>query len=305
MSLFRSDGRYYDVNFFEYTPADAEPESLPLSALFFKVVSLFSLGDECLDLASKCRQWFGVNKVLWGVRKDAKGYSLEFYFYYPAKYPKNSLSSVVNFAESFYAIDINLPEIGGDADFYLTSMNITDGVLSDINVYKSLLDPKSDPFYFEDKGLIIDRNDPRFCSFSLWNVGDKPKKMNNYWGYFDGKILHRLLSRVYCLAARKFPAEPPLKSYDFLECCYEYCRNSVFSDALVADKDNAIGLYFLHLNIDEFISFLSAHGYEAAFINYIKNNKKLFSHIKFDVGLDFYLSDGGFHIKKTAFWGTL
>ena len=301
-----SDGRYFDVNFFEYYPDDIGLKSLPHSALFPEAVSHLAIDEGAIEFAQQVRRFQGVNKSLWGIRKEeSSGYSLEFYFYYPKKYPGNKLSSVLKMSSPFFEGGHQLAEIEDEDEFYLTSVNLDKGFAVDVNIYRSVVDNDSDIFDFHDKGLRIDRFHPRFSSFSLLNTGEGAKKKNDYWGYFDGNILHKVLVKVRELAVRKFPGESPEMAYDFLKYSYPYSKRAVFDNVLVADKEEAIGLYFLRLDIDDFLAFLSHHGYRDDFFIYMTNNKDNFSHLLFDVGMDFYLSCGEFHVKKTAFWGSL
>jgi len=300
----QSDGRYFDINFFEYWPDGIGCLSLPHSAIFPEAVLRLEIDGIAMEFANTVRKKHGINKSIWGVRREEGRYSVEFYFYYPKMYPDNRLSSVMDMSSSFFEKNYSLATIGDEQECYLTSVNLDASGVSDVNVYRSIFDESSDTFIFHDKGLKIDRANPRFSSYSLWNeVG--PKKKNDYWGYFDGNILHRVIAKVHDIATKKFPSESPGAAYDFLMYSYPYSRSAVFDNVLVADKEGAIGLYFLRLNINDFLSFLSTHDYEFGFVNYMKENKDGFSHLLFDVGMDFYLSNGEFCIKKTAFWGSL
>lgn len=299
--LCRSDGRYYDVNFFEYWPENIRSDSLPTSYIFDRALSFLSLGDQARKIASSIRAINGVNKTLWGIRKEGSGYSLEYYFYYPKKYPQNKLSNVLSII-SDCGDGLDVPAIEHEDEYYLSSVNLSEGRVTDANLYESIFSSSSELFFFEDKGLTIDRFNPEFVSYSLTPRGIR--KANSYYAYFDANDLPRILRRVYSLASEKFPGEDPFIAYDFLKHIYAYYSEGIFRNCIIAAKDRAVGLYFLGLDVSQFIIFLRSYSYDSAFVAALEVDRERFSHIKFDVGMDFIVSGGEFHIKKTAFWGS-
>lgn len=302
--FFRSDGRYYDVNFFEYHPASKPLGGRPASALFAHALNLLPYTAEDEAFARHVRRRNGINTTLWGVRKEANKYSLELYFYYPIKYPQNSLASVLELSSSYLACDIRAVSGEDEKNIYLTSVNLEDGKVVDANFYHSLLDESSDCFYFEDKGLVIDRWLPTFCSYSLVQGSRGPERINTYWGYFDDGGFEQALAKLKELVALTL-SKGNLNSADNLveDVCRPY-GDPMSRGWLVASKQGAVGVYFLGLDIDVFLKFLAAHDYEADFIACLEEEGAKYQHIKFDIGIDFFSEAGSLAIKKTAFWGS-
>jgi hypothetical protein len=74
----------------------------------------------------------------------------------------------------------------------------------------------------------------------------------------------------------------------------------------VTVKDNRfIGLYFTGLDLFTFLEFLRYHNYSNYYIEEIEFKFSQVSHLKFDIGIDFSISENKFVIRKTAFFGTL
>lgn len=303
-SLVRSDGRYYDINFFEYRPENIDADSLPASCLFHRVLSLLPVGEVPGRLALAIRQQLAVNTTLWGLRNEGGKYTLEYYFYYPWKFPHNRLENVVEVAAACLGARSEIVPIESVGDYYLSSLNLVDGKVTDVTAYRSILDPDREPFFVADRGIWIDAESPRFVSYSLMSDRNAPREVNTYYGFFDSSNLSRVLARIHELARVRFPQEDPLLAYRFLDHVHFYGADRLFRSCMVALKEEAIGLYLYGLKIGNFIRFLRIHDYDEGFIRDLESSSSRFAHIRFDVGMDFFLHEGEFHVKKTAFWGT-
>lgn len=301
--FLQSDGRYYDVNFFEYHPTAESLNSLPASALFGQALCLLPYEAADKVFAEHIRRKNGLNTTLWGVRKEAAKYTLEFYFYYPRKYPQNSLERVLELSKSYLDCDVCAISDEDEKNIYLSSVNLEAGKAVDINFYHSLVNEDSCRFFFEDKGLVIDRWSPTFHSYSLAR-GCAPEKINTYWGYFDEGGFEHALGKITELVAPKLPKGAISSAASFVEHTCRLYGDPVSSGWLVAAKDGAVGIYFLGLDIDAFMKFLAAHHYEPEFVAYLEAEKPRYQHLKFDIGIDFSSQAGSLDIKKTAFWGS-
>ncbi|MCK0536391.1 hypothetical protein [Alcanivorax quisquiliarum] len=141
--FFRSDGRYFDIKFFEYWPDNIDGLSLPHSAIFPEAVLRLEIDGAAMEFANTVRSVQGINKSLWGIRREEGRYSVEFYFYYPKMYPDNKLSSVLDMSSSFFEVGHALAKIDDEEEYYLTSVNLDGMSVSDVNVYRSIFDENS------------------------------------------------------------------------------------------------------------------------------------------------------------------
>lgn len=306
--LLVSDGRYYDVNFFEYRPgalSELPEEALPTSFILTQALATLPYPDTGRRFAQDVRSRIGVNKFLWGVRKAGEVYSHEFYFYYPRANPDNRLSNVVSMSAPYFAPGLQVVPLDDEEQYYLTSVNMDGEYITDVTVYESVISDPSSAFFFEDKGLTIDEVTPLFHSYSLAAGDGKMKRINTYFGFFDPDNLHQVLRKVHEIAREKFPDEDPLVAYEFLRYASQYFRNGIRCRALVASKPGCMGVYLLGLDIDAFIAFLSAHNYGQAFIERIRSHRTQLAHVRVDMGMDFHILNGEFVIRKTAFWGSV
>lgn len=303
-SFRESDGCYYDVNFFQYHPSRLSQDSRPSSYLFRQMMEQLEVGEQGLRFALDVRRQCGINKSLWGLRNEGGIYSLEFYFYYQHKYPCNAPLNVISIARSYFPPGMEVAVDQDMKDCYLTSVNLDGGVVSDINVYRSFIAEGDVPLAYEDKGLIVGRENPVFSSFSLVDSCGEIVRKNTYYGYFAGNSLAAILKRVHELVTIRFPGEDPFVAFQFLSYAGHYLRGGLFGRMLVALKEDAVGVYFLDLDLDQFVAFLETHDHDKALVGILNRDRRFYEHIKFDVGMDFRIVNGKFAIKKTAFWGS-
>lgn len=300
-----SDGCYYDVNFFQYRPAQIEADALPSAFILWEALATLPYPDSGRQFVLDVRRQIGINKFLWGVRKAGDVYSHEFYFYYPRVNHHNRLSNVVAMSSRYFAPGLDVLPVENEEQYYLTSVNMDGEHITDVTVYESVISDPASAYHFEEKGLTIDEATPLFHSYSLVSGEPEKKKINTYYGYFDPNNLHQVMRKVHDVARDQFPDEDPLVAYEFLEYAGRYFRNGIRCRALVASKVGCMGVYLLGLEIDEFIAFLEVHDYDPPFIERMRMHQRQLSHIRVDMGMDFSIRDGTFVIKKTAFWGSV
>ncbi len=303
--LLTSDGRYYDVNFFEYRPGQLPSDVLPTSFILCEALATLPYPASARQFLLDVRAKIGLNKALWGVRKAGDVYSLEFYFYYPRANPCNRLSNVVSVASRYFAPGLDVIAVEGEEQYYLTSVNMDGEHVTDVTVYESVISDPDAAFFFADKGLTIDEVTPIFHSYSLASGGKEKKRINTYFGFFDPNSLHQVMRKVHDVACEQFPDEDPLVAYEFLQYAGRYFRHGIRCRALVASKVGGMGVYLLGLDIDELINVLEIHDYDEAFIRSIRQHARQLAHVKIDMGMDFHIRDGRFVVKKTAFWGSV
>ena len=64
------------------------------------------------------------------------------------------------------------------------------------------------------------------------------------------------------------------------------CKKSI----CITTKPDSIGIYFSHIDINEFITYLLIFEYPIEFIEYISLNRSSYSHLLFDVGYNFRIN---------------
>lgn len=302
-SFVKDNGRYYDVNYFEYFPNNLHKGSLPSAVLLQKAFEAKLLDKKLVARILEIQDALGINSTLWGLRFENNTFSLEFYFFYPKKFPQNSLQNLKKVLDPYLKIPLKKDQ-KLKKGCYLISYNLNSEYIEKLNIYYPVLSKSSPLISMDDIGYVFNSVDPVFNSFYYTPQDAAYEKTNTYYTFFGLYQLYDILEKTYECCRKLFPDEDPVVSNRYLKFPYLYDGGKLTHTSAVTLKESAIGFYFLDLSVSRFITFLKYHKYPDAYIRSIEKDMKNLDHLKFDVGVDFYLKDGKFVIKKTAFWGS-
>lgn len=285
--------KFYDVNLIEYFPI-INKESKRSSFLLSLISSHITYHLELKNLIDRIHSFCDYYKTLWGIKYEKGEISFEFYFYYPHLYEKHKFETITQVISPYLKNTLQGDEL--KMDYGCLSFNFDGGKIEGVNVYVS---DKYDSLEINNQSYFIQHR-------------QKPILINNYYsllkekGFHDDGFHFRDSSeKILPIAQKLFPDEDLSLIHFYKE--YNYLKSntdSIFPMGVV-DKNDAIGLYFMSLSIVQFIEFLTVHKYPNLFIDEIISNQNNLNHIRYDIGIDFYIKDNKVCIKKTAFFGTI
>jgi hypothetical protein len=294
---------------FEYYPKKNE-HSLPAAALLLEAFDSIKFNTDLVKDLETILSYSSNGKTVWGIRNENGTYSLEYYFYYPTKYPENAFSKTTKFLAS-YTSSKKLHSINIEYDdCYLVSYNPVENKIAGFNFYRkcSFIDESNNNL------LYLKNSDANQIAFS-WSYNletGEIKHRNTYYGHINAPSkIYTILSELIEVCVNLFPNENPNFILDYLKLPYLAINHCIENNAAICPycftiKDSKfIGLYFFALPFDNFIMFLKHHNYPVKFIENIKSKKTQLEHLKFDIVIDVYIEHNEFKIKKSAFFGSL
>lgn len=301
-SIVKSSDEYFDyANFFEYKPKNIHDKSLPSSFILAKAFETMEIDKRYIDLALKIQEKQGVNRTVFGLRLYGNVIDLEYYFFYPKKFKKNSFENVSHLLNPYCKSNFKLQEIGVDA--HLLSVNLKPDGIEGMNIYYPVIDKEKPLMTVADTGYYFNSVDPVIQSCYLACDSSQLEKVNTYYSFFGVHQLYEILERVYWCCRQLFPNEDSYIANQILKFPYLYKNGNFFYPSAVTLKKDTVGFYFLNISFDNLILFLRFHKYPESFVVAIEEQRQNLNHIQFDVGFDIFIKDGQLHIRKAAFGG--
>jgi hypothetical protein len=269
----------------------------PLSsaALFELAINALPF-DYCnVDVCNEVQKKIGIGTTVWGIKKAKSNFLSELYFFYPDVISSHKFNNVVSSLNDFVKCDgVAIPDLGV---YQCISIDLNAVRPDYLNIY--YLD-------HEDSCGVIASSWDLNCSSGVM------KKKNTYFaglsrsGFSEsGFSFDKSYASVVEVLARYFPCRVD----EFLGFVRglrfaggNNCLNPPVGCAL---KDGAFGLYYMGLNISDFILFLEEMEFPESLIEKIRPHSFQLSHLKFDVGLDFGFNEKSIEILKSSFFGSL
>ncbi len=262
--IANNSDKFYDFCFREYFPKGDLDGRLRSSELLFTTFDICNCPTEFFSLVKKIRLEIGINRTVWGAKLKNNELSWEYYFYnFEKNNPRISVPDILNILTPFYrsqlCINPKLPYFMFSFD--ITKLNMQRGKLSSIHIY------------------IMEPIDGLGRSYRIEKNGTK---MENYYIFFD-----KLSQKPEILRKLKQSAFIDLNEHcldDILIPQLSDCRS-----VCVANKSTCDGIYFVGINISQFIWFLKTFKYPRQLINFVNHNKHRLDYLNFDVGFDFIM----------------
>jgi hypothetical protein len=306
--FLKSDGKYYDLNFVEYFPSVKIKKERSSAFLLINIINFIDVNNNIYRDLKLLKKYQGINSTLWGIKNENGNFFIEYYFYHPNKYYKNSLNYLKKIL-SHYTKEYLIQENSINENSYIISINPNENVINGINFYcVNLDDDSSSVVEMKNTGTMRNIVSPTANSF-FYNFEQEGVRMKNlYYGYSIDSELDEIINKILSISQMLYQNISPNLSLEFLKFPYlpsNSGKNNVHSICCVAIKSNQyIGLYF-DLDVINFIKFLKFHNYPNSYIMKIQKEIERLKHLKFSVGIDFYLHQNQFCIKKSAFFGTI
>lgn len=287
---------YVDMNFIPYTPRNLHGRSWTSARLLDTAFPLLAMAPEWKAVIGDIQCATGPGQTVWGLRQEAGRYSLELYFYYPKRHAAHDVQRVQALLEPYvvrpFALDVEM------GNYECLSFNLASQQVDGLNIY-----------YIDDYRVS---ESIQAHSWFLPAGSLQMEKRNTYHALLtesgfheDGFHFSDASRKVEECCRRLFPGEDAALAAFYER--YEWLwQGGVFNAPVgVAEKSGAAGLYFMRLSINQFIAFLREHGYPALLVDRLAVEKDNLAHMRYDIGIDFYLEGGRAVIRKTAFFGSV
>lgn len=286
---------YLDINAIVYQPKGDLSNMLRSHAILDMAFDCGMLDSRWKKIISRIHAYMGVGNTVWGIKNERGRVFLECYFYYPYVYPAHTIEVVKEIINPFTGMEFFQNDSVGR--YQCLSIDIAGEFIPGINVYR------------------LDAHENNRISASSWFLsprGGQLIPMNRYYSllsepgfYEDGFHFADSAAQIELSCKTLFPETNP-RLFDIWRDM-DYLRTSEGSHwpVGVAEKKQALGIYFMRLSVSEFIGFLKYHAYPQGFVERVEENKDRLSHIRYDIGVDYSAKGGSVEIVKTAFFGSM
>lgn len=287
---------YFDLNFIAYLPHGLHANSKTSAFILREAFSALPMDEAWIRVINRIQDISGVGNTVWGIKNEGGRFSLEFYFYYPKRYESHSFESLKSILKPFLSAPFPSDvEMGG---YECLSFNIESLQVAGLNVY--YMEGASSSSSIKARSCFLAAGSSEMQKVNTYHALLKESGFHQ-----DGFHFSDASKKVEEYCRHLFPDEDASLAEFYRSYSYLQDADRLLSPIGFAEKAAAIGLYFMGLSIKQFIGFLRAHDYPAAFIEHIFREEGNLSHLRYDVGIDFSLEGGRVVIKKTAFFGSV
>ena len=273
--------QFFDFCLWEYSPMNPPHNKLRSINLLNASLDGSKAEDAIKTICNSIREAIGVNKTVWGVKKYGEQLSWELYFYDYHRLEREIsatklLSLLKDILPCSLIVDENTPYFMFSLDLDSDTL-IHNNVLEEINIY--IGHPSTDV----SSGLNYTLSSQGLALTNLYHFYDRDSQFDD------------ILAKIIC------SAHLDLTQIDINHILWPElldCKTIV-----VANKKNNDGLYFCRVTIDVLILFLQRCDYSDTLITFCQQHRDGFSHLLFDVGIDYTMINGRIKILKSAFYG--
>lgn len=266
----------YDFCLWPYEPLTHPADKRPYSDLLRASFELAQRPDRLQDLLKRLQNALGPQATVWGIKWDGQAFSWELYFYDYAR-----LERTVSIARLSTLLGQDWTEVPQleHIPYFMFSIEVNDSgaIAPGVDVYTGT--PGSDV----SAGLChtCNRDGVRF---------------KNLYHFFDAKQeFEQVLQKLSC--SMQLPA--PIPGLD--ELLWPQTRRC--QTLVVANKRAADGLYYSRVRADQLCWFAGRMGYPAPLRHWLEAERDSYSHMLFDLGVDFRTRDGRLDFFRGAFYG--
>lgn len=272
--------RYHDYCLWEYKPLLPSGGRLRSGNLLMHSLAAQGMGEGAVLLMQAIRQAFGVGNTVWGVKQEQGCISWELYFYdYERRTRTRSVAHLLEVIRPWIVCDLHVEE---HSDYFMFSIDLN----------RMLLDGAP----MEELQLYMGNVGSTVSSGICYAVTRNAMTMKNFYFFFDActqgrEIVDKLTSSVY-LDLSRFELDSILWP-ELREC----------QTIVLANKRSHDGIYFSRITIDQLLFFMRRMQYPVEQIAFAETHRDAFSHLLFDVGLDYRMEDGEMRFLKSAYYG--
>jgi len=224
----------------------------------------------------------GRGRTVWGLKQIDGRLTWEFYFYDYERLDRTvSLERVLAILGPFAPSSLTLPS---DRAYFMVSIDLDPAALA-----------AREPI--EEVNIYVGNAGSEVSSGLSYRLGRTGLEFANLYHFFDSAG-HDEQIRQKLITSARIPANPDL---------VEQLLDPRFLGAItvVANKRSSDGLYHSRVRARQLPTFLEAYRYPAALTGFVSANIERFSHLYFDLGLDYAMIQGELRVLKTAIYGLL
>ena len=276
LEIVKEGDKFYNSSYQEYSPPEPWVGKLRSSELLFCTFDIADCTRRFFEVVREIQERIGFNRTIWGVKQSNQTFSWELYFYPFQNDAVVNVASILTIVRPFLQCSI---EIEKHIPYFMFSFDFT----------KSCLQKKK----LTGIHLYIMDQDRQGISYLVTDTG---LKMENHYAFYQAEtqfedVLFRLKHSVF-FDINKMQSDtillPPLVD----------CKQIV-----IANKSECDGIYFMGLDIEQFVFFLRKFDFPDALISFVDANAGRLDHLLYDVGFDYVIANGQLKIIKSGFYG--
>lgn len=268
--------KLYDFCLWPYEPLTHAAGKRPYSDLLRESFELAPRPDRLHSLLKRVQDALGPQATVWGIKWDGQALSWELYFY---DYARLERSVSIERLRAVLGQDwTEAPQLEHIPYFMFSiEVNGSGDISPGVDVYVGA--PGSDV----SAGLC-------------YSCDSEGSRFKNLYHFFDAK---REFEQVLQKLSNSMHLPLPIPGLD--ELLWEQTRHC--QTLVVANKSAADGLYYSRVPADQLCWFSRRMDYPAPLCRWLQAERDAYSHMLFDLGVDFRSRDGRLDFFRGAFYG--
>lgn len=266
----------HDFCLWPYEPLTDPAGKLPFSTLLRASFALASQPGRLVSLLERLQGELGAQATVWGVKWNGQAPSWELYFYDYAR--TDRLLSIERVRDILGLYWSDAPDVA-HIPYFMFSLEVdADGRIT----------PGAD-VYVGSPGSEVSAGLCYACS------GDSASFKNFYHFFEASREFDQVLAKLSNSIHLPFP-RPNLD--ELLWPRTRHCQTLV-----IANKRSADGVYYSRVSVAELIWFLARMEFPATLQEWLRAESAAYSHMLFDLGVDFRAHNHGIEFFRGAFYG--
>jgi len=280
----------YDYTMRPYRPPGSTAGRMKSANLLYHLLETSPMRDRYRRLLDGVRSALGTDRTVWGVKLDGGRLLFELYFYF------RSLTSASSAPEMRAAI---VPPI--------THAQVYDalrGTLEIVTAYPDHVPAIMMSVDVDDR--VLEKGSTDLVHLYLmsglsYDLGPGGLEHKNHYLFFETSEPDRLRAMVAHLSNGMAHGSAAA------QCLHKVLVPALYSCRTIclAVKSKADAVYFSGVRTSQLLWLLREHGWPATAIAFLESSQEDFSHVLWDVGIDFTAPGGEVRTHKTGIYGTL
>ncbi len=270
-----------DFCLWDYAPVALPENKFRSVNLLFHSFETAGVGEECFDLVRILRDAIGMSQTVFGVKWVGGELRWELYFYdYRRRERTRSISRVVEALKPLVRCDVPVNE---SLPYFMFSIDVSAALASGAASLDEI------HMYIGTPGSTVSGG---IC----YSVTKNGTALENFYFFFDAaKQLAEIKDKAACSA---YVDATPVAIDEILWPELQRCKVIV-----IANKKGNDAVYFVGLDVDQFLFFLKRMGYPEAVVSFVETNRSNLSHLLYDVGIDYRMVGSGLVFLKSGYYG--
>jgi hypothetical protein len=273
--------RYFDYCLQPYEPRRSPHGKLRGETLLWHSFAVAKVHPVLYQSVLALQQDTGRDATVFGIKHIDGQFRWELYFYDPQKQdPRVRATALAQTLQPYLQLR---PQVRESIPYFMVSFDLypqmqPNDIIDAVNLYLA---------------------EPVGQAGRSYKVTETFTELENYYFFFHPKtaikeVLYRIKSSAIVDFEKYNLAQVLLPE---LFSCRRIC---------VAKKRRADAVYYSGIDVDQLIWFLKRFLYPTALIDFIGNHREKLDHLRFDVGLDYFIdANGSLVVPKTSYYSTV